>query len=180
MKGIVFSEFLEYLERSYGDELADKVIVESDVPSKGAYTVVGSYPFSEMVLLLSHASRLTNSDPDQMLQEFGKFIFNVFVREYGQFFEGQKDGLKFLASIEDTIHPEVKKLYPDAELPRFIMEKKMDNELTFIYYSSRKMGYFAKGLIEGCMLHFSEHAEIKMDKINEDGSEVRFHVRRIS
>ena len=50
MKGIVFTEFLEMVEASYGLQTVDTIIENASLPSEGAYTAVGTYDFNEMVI----------------------------------------------------------------------------------------------------------------------------------
>ena len=42
MKGIVFTEFLEMVEAQFGLDTVDAIIENSDLPSRGAYTAVGT------------------------------------------------------------------------------------------------------------------------------------------
>ena len=56
MKGVVFTEFLEMVEDQFGYETVDAIIVNSKVPSEGAYTAVGTYPSSEIFSLVEHLS----------------------------------------------------------------------------------------------------------------------------
>ncbi|MCX7200840.1 MAG: hypothetical protein NTV17_00650 [Burkholderiales bacterium] len=42
MKGMIFTEFLELVERTYSPEMADDLIDASNLPSGGAYTSVGN------------------------------------------------------------------------------------------------------------------------------------------
>jgi len=43
MKGIVFAEFLDLVEDKFSIEMAERIIDECDLPSKGAYTTIGTY-----------------------------------------------------------------------------------------------------------------------------------------
>ena len=52
-----------------------------------------------------------------------------------------------LSSIENHIHIEVRKIYPDAELPEFTVEEKTENSLIMIYKSNRAMHHFGLGLM---------------------------------
>lgn len=52
MKGIVFSEFMDLVEESFGLEMIDELIEQSDLPSGGSYTAVGTYPHGEMLTLV--------------------------------------------------------------------------------------------------------------------------------
>jgi len=83
-----------------------------------------------------------------------------------------------LSSIENHIHVEVMKIYPEAELPKFIVEEKTDDLLIMIYKSSRAMYYFGLGLMNKTFEHFNSAAEITLEKIAEDGTKVRFIIRR--
>ena len=85
-----------------------------------------------------------------------------------------------LASIENHIHVEVKKIYNDAELPTFIVEKKTENSLIMIYKSSRSMHHFGLGLMNKTFEHFNSKATIILDKIKNDGSEVKFIIKKLN
>lgn len=178
MKGVVFTEFLELVEEKFGYEVVDKIIMASDSPTGGAYTAVGTYPFSELAGMLGHLSKITGLDPKDLLTVFGKHLFNTFHKTYQHFFEGTEDAFEFLMHIEDYIHVEVKKLYPDAELPRFESYKSDPNTLHLIYTSERKLYPLAQGLIERSLEHFETKAEVEHKLLNEDGSNVEFIIRR--
>jgi len=56
MKGIVFTEFLEMVEETFGLETVDYIIYKSELKSEGIYTSVGTYDFFEMLILISNLS----------------------------------------------------------------------------------------------------------------------------
>lgn len=177
MKGIIFREFLNMVEDEFGDELVDAIIIDSKLPTEGAYTSVGTYDHSELVRLITSLSKHTKIQIPALMTEFGKFAFTKFASAYIRMFEGIEDGFTFLSVVEDTIHVEVLKLYPEAELPTVDVVVN-NNVLTLTYRSSRKMVDFAEGLIWGCLKHFNE--EVKMDRrlLREDGSVAEFIITR--
>ena len=69
---------------------------------------------------------------------------------------------------------EVKKLYPDAELPRLIILEKNDNKMLVAYTSHRKLSMFAYGLFKSAAEFFKEDVSISMENINKEGSVVHF------
>ncbi|MGE9293383.1 MAG: heme NO-binding domain-containing protein [Puniceicoccales bacterium] len=163
MKGIVFTEFLEMVEDRFGMDMADKILDEADLPmSRGAYTAVGTYPHSEMVSLVTHLSAESQVPVPDLLKVYGEHLFGRFHTLYPSFFEGVDNAFDFLASIHDVIHVEVKMLYPDAELPKFVCARPSPNVLTMHYISSRQMQDFAEGLISGCLKHFDEAITIEV------------------
>ena len=75
MKGIVFAEFLEMVESNFGLETVDAIIENSDLPSGGAYTSVGTYEFSEMLQLVTQLSTITKIPINDLLYTFGLYLF---------------------------------------------------------------------------------------------------------
>ncbi len=178
MKGIVFTEYLDFVENEFGYDLVDELITTCDLPSKGAYTAVGSYDFLEMVQLLRSTSERTQKEPGYILQKFGWHLFDVFKKSYPQFFTSANSAFDILSSLDDKIHPEVLKLYPDAELPRFEIERQSTDEMVMVYRSTRRMGAFALGLIEASMAHFGEKGNVVMDQLDTDGEVIRFTIQK--
>lgn len=178
MKGIVFTEFLEMVEGEYGYEMVDNIINNSDLPSGGVYTAVGTYAFSEMGMLLHNLSKDTKLSMSQLLNTFGKYLFHTFVKNYPGFFEAAPTAFQFLESIENYIHVEVKKLYPDAELPSFDTTLLDPKKLEMIYRSERRMADFAEGLIEKTLEHYGETATIEKENITENGTQVKFIITK--
>jgi hypothetical protein len=180
MKGIVFTEFLGMVEDEFGYEMVDTIIEGAHLESQGAYTAIGTYPHQEMVALVSGLSTQTGVQLSELLRKFGHHLFQVFVKNYGVFFENCSDGFSLLESIENYIHVEVRKLYPDAELPSFSSTRQGDDTLILDYSSSRKMGDFALGLIEATMAHFGSETDITQENLAPDSSVVRFTIKKVT
>ena len=178
MKGIVFTEFLDLVEDKFGLEMVDKIIRDSQLESNGIYTSVGTYKFSEMLRLLQHLSENTNISIDDLLLTYGEHFFSVLETSYPGLIATYKDPIDMLASIENHIHIEVRKIYPDAELPTFEVLNKTEKSLIMIYTSSRAMHHFGLGLMNKTFEHFNSTATIVLEKIKEDGTEVKFIINK--
>ncbi len=174
MKGVIFTEFLEMVEDKFGFVVADKIVTESELPSNGVYTAVGTYAHSEMVNLVVALSKEVNMSIPDLLKAYGDHMFGQFVKYYPHFMKEAKGAFEFLSGIENYIHVEVRKLYPDAELPHFDIQQPTTNELTMIYHSERKMADFAEGLIEGCLKYYKENITFERNNLEADGSIVQF------
>jgi hypothetical protein len=178
MKGIVFTEFLEMVEQTFGLETVDEIIEASDLPSDGAYTSVGTYDFNEMVQLLSNLSKKVNIPGGELLHTFGLYLFGRLQIAHPDVVSNYSDPILLVASIEDHIHVHVKKLYPDAELPTFTILEKTDTRLSLIYQSSRGLYTFCKGLIEGAFQHFGQSAAVNYKLLEKNGTRVEFEILR--
>ncbi|WP_103863414.1 heme NO-binding domain-containing protein [Aquimarina sp. I32.4] len=176
MKGIVFTEFLELVEDKFGLAVVDKIIQQSNLPSQGAYTAIGTYNFSEMLSLLNHLSEHTQLSIDDLLLVYAEHFFSVLVTNYSGLINMYSDPIELLSSIENHIHVEVKKIYPDAELPTFEIQEKTTSKLVMIYKSSRSMYSFGLGLMRKTFEHFDTTANITMEKLMSDGTEVKFSI----
>lgn len=179
MKGIVFTEFLEMVESKFGYEVVDHIIEQSNLESNGVYTSIGTYSHGEIVQLLGNLSYKTKIDAQVLLKAFGEYIFDTFLSSYPQFFDAEDNAFDFLKSIDNHIHVEVQKLYPDATLPKFDTVEQEDGTLHMIYKSERKMGALAEGLIERSIIHYKQPHTVDKELVNEDGSEVKFTIKPI-
>lgn len=174
MKGIVFTEFLEMVEETFGLETVDYIITNSNLESRGAYTAVGTYDFGEMLRLVTNLSEKVNTPVNDLLYVYGTYFFNALITNHPEIFKQFKHPIALLSSIEDHIHVHVRKIYPGAELPTFTILHEDDTSITMIYESSRSLYRFAHGLMQKTFEYYKREASIIVEKIKEDGSEVKF------
>ena len=176
MKGIIFTEFLEMVEATFGLETTDTVIENSNLPSDGIYTSVGTYDFNEMLSLITSLSKVVEIPTNELIYTFGLYLFDGLGKAHPEVIQNYTSPLSLLYSIEDHIHVHVQKLHPEAELPTFKILEKTDNSISMIYSSSRGLYRLAHGLIEKCFEHFNSSATIAYELLKEDGTEVKFDV----
>ena len=181
MKGIVFREFIQMVEDQFSLETADAIIEASKLASGGSYTSVGTYPHEEMVELVQQLSvRLGKPVPD-LLKHFGRYLFQRFTVIHPQYVTTHASAFELLSMLDSHVHVEVRKLYRDAELPSFEHERPADDQMVFIYRSSRPLADFAEGLIEGCIEHFGQPMRVERIDLPADGSgaHARFTLSRL-
>ena len=179
MLGVVFTEFVDMVIDTFGEEVADKMLDIPELESDGAYTAVGTYSYQEMLSLVTNLSEQTGIAVNDLVQTFGRHLTKVFAARYAVFFENVADPFDFLESIDDHIHKEVLKLHPDALLPSFSSRREGADTLILEYSSSRPFGVLAHGLIEGSLEHFDCEATIDVEDLSEPGqSHVIFTVTK--
>lgn len=179
MKGIVFREFYNMVEDVFSDDMMDQLIEATNPKSGGSYTTVGTYDYNELVNMVVELSKRTNTPVNDLIFSFGKHLASVFTEKYSDFFKSAPNTIEFLKTIDNHIHVEVKKLYPDAELPKFSFDDSNPNCLTLRYQSSRPFGVLAQGLIEGCSDYYHERLNIEMlDQSDDQASNVEFVISK--
>jgi hypothetical protein len=166
------------VEELHSDELLDRIIVKADLPSGGAYTTAGTYPHEELVKVLVALSEEIQTPVPELLNAFGRYLVPVFKSKFPMLFEKHRDPLDFLAAVDGFVHVEVRKLYPEAELPRFICHRVGPDTLHMDYLSSRHLEDLADGLIRGTLDLFGAGGLISREPVElpDGAAAVRFTI----
>ena len=154
MKGIVFNLLEELMRRHHGEDTWDALLEEAGV--RGAYTSLGSYDDAELVKLVGAAAALLQQPPETILRWFGRNAMPSLAEKFPAFFASQKATRPFLLTLNEIIHPEVRKLYPGADVPVFDFDVSSPETLVIGYSSRRKLCALAWGFIEGAADHYGE------------------------
>jgi hypothetical protein len=178
---MIFTELLDMVEASLGLAVKDRVLRAAAPASGGAYTAVGNYPSGELLALVAALSAETGHSTQALQEIFGRHMFAHFTAHYGRFFSASQSCFDFLGHVEDYIHVEVRKLYPQAELPGFSYPVRQDDHLVMEYRSPRPMAAFATGLIRAAVDHFDEPVSLEVEDISAgDGTAARYSLRRLA
>jgi hypothetical protein len=178
MKGMVFTELLAMAEQVMGEEVVDQVLDGLPLSTGGAYNAVGNYPCSELMMIVAALSDRSGAPVPDLQRAFGRWMLGRFAQSYPGFFRDKPDPLTMLEAIEGEVHVEVRKLYPDAELPTFATERLGADTLQLTYRSPRALVPFCHGLIEACLDHFGRTAETSVEDRSAPGqADATFTVR---
>ena len=167
MKGIVFNLLEEVVTRQHGERTWDDLLATAGL--EGAYTSLGSYPDSHLMKLVEAAAGALDRTAEEVLRWFAADALPLLADRYPQFFEPHRSTRSFLLTLNDVIHPEVRKLYPGAEVPVFDFETPSQEVLTIGYQSQRKLCAFGEGLIQGAAAHYGEQVLVEQPKCMHRG-----------
>lgn len=162
MKGVVFTQYLEMIEEKFGFDVSDDMIEKSGV--SGIYTQAGNYPATDLLAMVSALSQITGIAVADLVFSYGEYLFEILIKIYPEPIKRYNSSFEFISNVENVVHPEVKKLYPDSELPTFELLEKTDNKMVIVYKSSKPMMDFAKGLMVGCGKHYKENLEVDFEE----------------
>lgn len=178
MKGVVFTEFLDFVEINYGPDMVDEIIDDSHLSHDGAYTSVGTYPFIEMQRLTTALGLRAKLNLGDLLTTFGGHLCRRFIVKYPEFFHSQFTLFDFIESVDRHIHVEVHKLYADAELPKFSTHARNGDTLVIDYKSCRPLEALAEGMIRAAAHHYGEDITVQRTRVEiERENAVRFTIR---
>jgi predicted hydrocarbon binding protein len=162
MKGVVFNLLEEVVIRRHGEDTWDALLEEAGL--NGSYTSLGSYPDEHMFKLVGAASKALKTDPGEVLRWFGREAMPVLAERYPAFFKAHTSTRPFILSVNDIIHPEVRKVYPGADVPVFDFRHLEDGALLMGYQSARKLCMLAQGFVEGAAAHY--HEPVKFEHVH--------------
>ncbi|MEO0398940.1 MAG: heme NO-binding domain-containing protein [Pseudomonadota bacterium] len=179
MKGVIFTNFLKMVDETFSPEVTEEIIERANLPSGGAYTTVGAYDHAEILALVVALSELTSADSSALVRAFGKYLFGALGAAHPEYISDINSSFDLLKEVQDHIHVEVRKLYPDAELPKIECVSR-DDDLTVHYQSERPFASVAEGLIEGCIDHFKDNVTVERQDFSDDGRHAVFVLKRVA
>jgi hypothetical protein len=127
-----------------------------------------------MVALITALVSRSGLKMPTLLEQFGEFCFGRWVHKFPELFKN-RDLFDVLANINDFHESEVRKLYPDAELPSFEVVGRGADQLVLDYRSCKPLADLAVGVIRGAGKHLKSPVTIRYQA---HGDATRFTVDR--
>jgi Haem-NO-binding len=168
MKGIIFNLAEEVLTQAHGNEVWDSILERAGVD--GAYTSLGSYPDEELIAVVRAASEITGIEEATVVRQLGEGAMPLLAQRYPLFFAPHASTRAFVLTVNEIIHPEVRKLYPGAAAPEFDFDTSDADVLVLGYRSSRRLCALAEGFIAGAASHYGEVADTEQARCMNDGA----------
>ena len=181
MKGVIFTELLDLVEDRFGYDAVDSMIGAANLENDGAFTSIGTYDHRELLKMVVALSMQLDVEVPVLVKAFGKHLFKSFSSKYADKIAGMTSAFDLISNVDGFIHVEVRKIYPDAQLPEFTYERPDGDTLVVKYRSQRPFADVCEGLIEQCVEHFKENITIVRENKNDDGTAANFilhHHRR--
>ena len=168
MKGVVFNLLEQLVARDFGEDTWDALLDASGLD--GVYTSLGSYPDEDLGKLVSAASDALDMPADDVVRWLGRNALPLFAGHYPQLVEPHNSTRSFVLTLNEIIHPEVRKLYPGADVPEFDFDSRGE-VLVMGYRSPRKLCSFAEGLLLGAADHYDERLTIEQPSCMKRGDD---------
>ena len=159
MKGIIFNVLEEAVTTEFGADTWDKLLEAAKVD--GAYASVGAYPDEQLYALVGAASAALKLPADDVLRWFGVRALPLLAERYPGFFGRHRTTRGFIITLDSIVHPEVNKLYPGSETPKFEFDTTSPDVLVMFYHSKRKLCALVEGLSRGAADVYGETVEIR-------------------
>jgi len=169
MKGIIFNVVEEAVSNEFGSDTWDRLLEAAKVD--GAYASVGAYPDEQLYSLVGAASQALKMPPDDVLRWLGTKILPLLAKRYPNFFRNHANARSFIVTLDSIVHPEVNKLYPGSETPKFDFDASSPDVLVMNYRSKRKLCALVEGLAAGTADLFGETVAINHPQCMHQGAD---------
>ncbi|MBU2970864.1 heme NO-binding domain-containing protein [Pseudoalteromonas sp. C2R02] len=171
MQGSIFTAFSDMIIDQMGMEKWNELLEKTNPSSGGVYTSGAQYEDSELINMVVLLSEQTGIAVDDLIESFGTYVFDILYKNSGVDVSSIDNLRDFLLAIDNVIHVEVQRLYPNAYLPQFEYEEGNDGDLIMYYSSKRKLCAVSVGLIKGASNKFNEPVTISHPECMHHGAE---------
>jgi predicted hydrocarbon binding protein len=146
MKGILFNVVEDVVTEAMSADAWDDVVEAAGVD--GSYTSLATYPDTELTAIAAAIATAANLSTEETLTLAGRLGFKHLAARNPHLLDGIDGWLQLVESLDSIIHPEVRKIYADAEVPGFATTQ-IEGGLRVVYTSRRQLCSLAEGLIVG-------------------------------
>lgn len=159
VKGILFNVVEEVVEEDLSDRDWDLALCRAGV--EGAYTSLGNYPSAQLLAIAGALADQQHAATEDVLRAAGEHGYHHLAARHPALVEPYQDLGDLLLHLDTVIHPEVLKLYPHADPPRFEVHPLGENDAWGVTYrSTRGLCHLAEGLMRGAAASFERQAHI--------------------
>ena len=153
MRGIVVVGLEDYICSEYGLSQWHKAI-DACLDKDNQLILAAEYYDDETVIeIITFLSEQLDIPITDFITVFGKHLFKTLQGFYSFLLDDIDSFNILLMSLDQVIHSNVKKVHPDAQVPKFTIDSHTEG-WTVKYESERKLCYLAIGLFHGAAEYF--------------------------
>ena len=154
----------------------------ADAHLKGmSFELTQAYPLEILGAIVNAASETTGLPAETLKEKFGEHMVPDLFQMYKNYLQPGWKTYEILLKTEEVMHGAVRKLNSTAQPPILNVSKISEELLMIDYYSKRKMGSLAVGIIKGIAKYYGEHKEVTVESITTSDSErvqIKVHFAR--
>lgn len=145
--------------------------------TSGDYEITKSYPLREIDSIVSQASTDTGLSVNELKETFGEYMVPDLFELYKNYVNTAWRTYDILKYTETVFHGAVRKLNSTAAPPVLAVTEVGNNVLIIDYYSRRRMGGVAVGIIRGIARYYNESdAIVIIPKTDPNAERVQIQV----
>jgi hypothetical protein len=169
VKGIIFNLVEGFVVAEGGDRAWDSLLDKADLD--GGYSSLGDYADEELFALITAYSETHDLTLADTTRAVGRHALLGLAERYPHFFTPHRHTRDMLLTLNDVIHPEVRKLHPSSRPPDFVYTSTDPDDFVMGYSSARHLCFLAEGMITGAADHYGEGVTVSQSRCMHDGAD---------
>ncbi|MFK7844000.1 MAG: heme NO-binding domain-containing protein [Rhodothermales bacterium] len=149
MKGHIFNLLEDFITEIAGFDAYEEILNKCQLISGEGFISPATYPDEDLVEIVAKTVEHLGITVEIAHFEFGKWIFAHLIELIPEEFTQVDHPITLLETLDHIHQVELKKLYPDADPPRFRCEKKDAQTALFYYDSLRELKHLVDGVLLG-------------------------------
>ena len=167
MKGIVFNAAEQVVVDEFGEDAWEAILADTGLT--GAYTSLGTYPDSDLSAIVVAASDRLGIPVDDVLRFVGRHGLAYLSDRHPQYLQAHDSPTSFLHSLNSVVHPEIRKIMPEASPPDFRAMDADRGSLLLEYRSQRGLCMLAEGFALGVGDHYGYDFDVRQSTCTHRG-----------
>ncbi len=160
------------------EEAAESVEQVAKAEREAIGPAYDGYDQTELVEMVQAMLGKNGPGIDEIQRAFGEHMLRYCAHCYPDYFESE--GLfAFLTDVQSRIHADVRKAYPDVDLPSFECREENEARLVVTVYAPPGATAFAEGLVSGCARFYDEQIALSKTDLSGDGTEFQIVIERV-
>ncbi len=172
--GSIFFLLKKYIDHSFGLGAWDDILDRSKTAHDN-FDITKAYPLEEIGAIISTVSEMTGKSANDLKEAFGEYLVPDLFNLYKSYLKPDWRTLDVIEHTEKVMHGAVRKLNSAADPPILNVSRVNEKKLIVDYFSRRKMGSLALGIIKGIARYYNEQNDIKLS-LTTDPDEERVQI----
>ncbi len=168
--GSIFYLLKKFVIGKYSTQTWENILKKAGLIGS-VYDMTGSYSLSEMGLLIGSASEISGKTIEELKELFGEYMVPDLFVLYHNYLNPAWKTFDLLENTERIMHGAVRRLNSTANPPILSVAKVNPNLLIIDYYSKRRMGSLAVGIIRGIATFYDELDKIQITSLSDPNDE---------
>lgn len=173
MKGIIFNLLGGYLTDRFGEDKYEEILSSCKLQSDDPFTMVSpaTYADADFGIIAAKAAEILKMSIPDLLREMGTHAMPKLAERYPGFFTDYDHPADFLKTASFIHEIEVKKLYKDADVPKFTIESETPEQMILSYNSKRRLCHLVEGLLTGLGNYYNIPLKVKQTECQISGGQ---------
>lgn len=168
--GSIFFLLKKYIDHSFGFGAWDDILAKSKTTQTN-FDITRAYPLEEIGAIIGTVSQMTGKSVNELKEAFGEYLVPDLFSLYKDYLQPHWRTLDVVEHTERVMHGAVRKLNSAADPPILNVTRVNKNKLMVDYFSRRKMGALAIGIIKGIARYYNEHEKIRLTLTTDPDAE---------